>query len=101
MYKMSPFKKQLYGYQKGVGTQDAIATVIHELTKTPKAPTFSIFLDIEKAFELVNKHVILEALIKKGITGKVLSIINDFLTNRKARVVFQGAKSQLIKHIKK
>jgi ribonuclease HI len=66
---------------------------MHELTKETRFKKIGIFLDIEKAFELVNKDVILTALISKGITGKTIALIDDFLTDRKARVVFQGCKS--------
>ena len=93
LYRMTPFERNLYGYQKGVGTQDALATLMHQITRKPKEKTYCIFLDIEKAFELVNKEVILEALVKKGIKGKILKIIDDFLTDRRARVVYQGSYS--------
>lgn len=62
---MAPLENNLYGYQKGVGTQDAIVTLMHEITEKPKENSTVFFLDIEKAFELFNKNVILEALVIK------------------------------------
>ena len=70
----------LYAYTKGIGTQDAIAAVLHTITKPPRHHhTIGVMLDLEKAFELLNKEVILTKLVKKGVTGKLLGWIRNFL----------------------
>ena len=52
-----------------------------------------IFLDLEKAFELANPDVILDVLSKKGVSGKLLGWVKDFLEGRRAYVKFQGKQS--------
>ena len=49
-----------------------------------------VFLDLEKAFELADPLAMLEALVAKGIKGRLLRWVSDFLTARTAKVRFQG-----------
>ncbi|XP_050706570.1 uncharacterized protein LOC126991941 [Eriocheir sinensis] len=56
-------------------------------------PTITVFLDLEKAFELASPHAILTALVRKGIRGRLLAWLQDYLQQRRARVKFQGFKS--------
>ena len=47
-------------------------------------------LDLEKAFELCSKEVIVETLARKGIKGNILKWVNDFMSHRKSRTSYQG-----------
>lgn len=76
-----------FAYCKGLGTRDNLAA-IHSLTDGKDA--VAVFLDPEKAFELVNRDAIISTLAKRGIVGKLLARCNDYLTQRKACVRFQG-----------
>jgi len=88
--------QDLYAYRKGIGTQDAIAGVLQAITNKPKQQhTIAALLDFEKAFELLNKDVVLLQLTKKGITGKILGWIKSFLEDRSAQVRFQGHMSKV------
>ena len=49
-----------------------------------------VFLDISKAFDKVWYKGLLYKLKQNGISGKLLSIIADFLSNRKQLVVLNG-----------
>ena len=49
-----------------------------------------VFLDISKAFDKVWHKGLLYKLTQNGISGKLLSIISNFLSNRKQRVVLNG-----------
>ena len=51
------------------------------------------FLDFEKAFELANPAAILLSLVRKGIKRHILAWNKSCLTNRQARVKFQGTFS--------
>ena len=57
-----------------------------------------VFLGLQKAFELANPPAILEALTHKNVRGHLLQWISDFLTNRSARVRFQGHLSLPQRH---
>ena len=94
LYCAKPVKDLALGFRKGVGTQDAITTLVHKLSEHRKRAVGAIFIDIEKAFEMVDKHVIMESLVKAGVKGKLLKWIHEFLSDRKAFVRFQGKASE-------
>ena len=49
---------------------------------------------MEKAFELVDHSAILDILARKGVKGRVLAYIKDYLQDRSARVNVQGTQSE-------
>ena len=51
------------------------------------------FLDISKAFDKVWHEVIIFKLQQNGISGKLLSVLFDFLEYRKQRVTLNGQVS--------
>ena len=52
-----------------------------------------IFLDISKAFDKVWHQGVTSNLKQNGISGNLLKIIEDFLSNRYQRVVLNGQYS--------
>ena len=52
-----------------------------------------IYLDYSKAFDKVDHKILLNKMRLYGISGKVLTWIETFLTNRKQTVVVNGEKS--------
>ena len=88
-------------FRSGVGTTEAIATLIHKAApintfrRGYKFRSATLFLDLEKAFELVSKEVVLESAALLGIRGQLLVWVDDYLTNRTATVQFQGIKSKI------
>ena len=94
----------LYGFAKGRGTQDGLMTVSHmasshifrkNATNTrSKGSCVAVFVDLEKAFEMANKNVILSTLAKLGVKGKLLAWIKDYLTDRRGYVTIDGFKSE-------
>ncbi|XP_076054465.1 uncharacterized protein LOC143033150 [Oratosquilla oratoria] len=92
-----PFHKNLLGFRQGVGTEDAIATVISQIFSVKnsgaKRKVTAVFLDLEKAFELSNRDAIIDAMVDAGLRGKLLGWCHDYLTDRRARVQFQGSYS--------
>jgi len=55
-----------------------------------------VFLDFAKAFDKVPHQRLILKLESHGITGKLLSWITNWLTNRKQRVCINGIKSSWI-----
>ena len=49
-----------------------------------------LLLDVSKAFDNVWYAVLIFKLRQNGICGELINILNDFLTNRKQRVVLNG-----------
>lgn len=81
------FPSHIYAYQKGAGTGDNIITLLSLLDGKD---SIVVFLDLEKAFELANKDAILSSLAEKGLKGKLLCWLQDYLTDRRAKIRFQG-----------
>ena len=95
LYAADPVKNSALGFRKGVGTMDTITNLAHQLSKSRRNCVGAIFIDIEKAFEMVDQWVILDNLAKAGIKGKLLSWLQHYLTDRKGFVTFQGKQSEL------
>jgi ribonuclease HI/exonuclease III len=91
----SGLPEELSGFRRDRGTQNATAALMETIryNKGLGYEASIIFLDLEKAFELVDHNVVLSSLVELGITGKPLAYVQDYLTDRRARVRLQGAKS--------
>ena len=53
----------------------------------------SVFLDISKAFDKVWHEGLIFKLEQNGISGSLLNFFNNYLSNRKQRVVLNGEVS--------
>ena len=80
------------GFKPGSGTRDAISILLNDISisRTRKRRAAAVYLDLQKAFELVNKDVILSELMAAGLHGRVLAWTSDFLSDRRAKVRFQN-----------
>ena len=58
-----------------------------------------VFLDLKKAFDTVNHHLILKKLFSYGIRGTILKWFESYLTDRLQFVTFVGTQSE-VKSIK-
>jgi len=47
-----------------------------------KHNVLSVFIDIEKAYDMVNKEVLLSMLLSYGMSGRMFHFICSFLSNR-------------------
>ena len=62
--------------------------VTHFTNKTKKV--LAIFVDLEKAFDMVWRQGLVEQLEKYGIKGNMFNFINDFIHNRSITVKVNG-----------
>jgi len=51
-----------------------------------KHNVLSVFIDIEKVYDMVNKEVLLSKLLSYGISGRMFHFIRSFLSNRTFQV---------------
>ena len=51
------------------------------------------FIDLKKAFEIVNHFILINKLRKYGIHGNILEWFISYLDNRKQYVFYNGSKS--------
>ena len=56
--------------------RDSISIPLHDISssRTRRRRAVAVYLDLQKAFELVNKDVILSELINAGLHGRLTSL---------------------------
>ena len=97
-WKLGPLHDHVRAYLQGRGTTDCLMQLFISVSDQPqrtiKQKPIAVFLDLEKAFELANKLAITDKLIERGVRGRMLAWLADYLTDRSACVRFQGAYSE-------
>ena len=90
--------KGQFAYRKGLGTCDALITIMHELqcALDSGAEARLVQLDFSAAFDRVSHEGLLFKLRDRGIGGNVISIIEQFLTSRRQRVKIDGSFSEYV-----
>ena len=89
LYKYLTDKKTLhsqqFGFRKGLSTEHAVARLVDQIYESLENDknTVGIFIDLSKAFDIVNHAVFLEKLEICGSTGATLAWFRSYLTNRK------------------
>ncbi|KAG0717925.1 RNA-directed DNA polymerase from mobile element jockey [Chionoecetes opilio] len=91
-YKIGHLDTGVNGFVKHRSTANCLANYY----ANDKAKT-AVFLDIEKAFDRAQPLPILAELTKLGVKGKLLLWVQQYLSDRKARVIFQGKASDYMR----
>jgi hypothetical protein len=89
------FSEKQYGFMAKRSTTLQLLKVLDEWTEIldEGGQIDSIYLDFQKAFDKVPHKRLMSKLEAYGIAGRVGAWIQDFLANRKQRVVVNGEKS--------
>ena len=89
------FKSQ-YGFQKGKSTEQAVFDIHEKIVESleNRETPCCVFLDLAKAFDTVNKDILLYKLNHYGIRGRALEWLNSYLSNRKQCVNVNGINSE-------
>ena len=84
-----------YGFRHSRSTGDLLSLITDHLNRAldHRGEARVVALDISKAFDKVWHHGLLHKLKSYGVTGRMLSIISAFLSNRKLKVVLDGQSS--------
>ena len=87
-----------FAYWKGLGCTDALLTISHHLQKSSDAgmESYIVQLDFGAALDRVSHSGLLFKLKSIGVGGSVLSICTEFLSDRRQRVVADGAAREWI-----
>ena len=97
LHKNKILSQNQSGFRSGDSCVSQLISITHEIYKafdsSPSLETRGIFLDISKAFDKVWHKGLLFKLKSYGINGNLFGIVENFLTNRKQRVVLNGLNS--------
>ena len=85
------------GFRKGDSCIAQLLSITHDIFKgfdaNPTLNTRGVFLDISKAFDRVWHEGLIFKLKAYGVSGSLLTLLCDFLTNRAQRVLLNGQDS--------
>lgn len=83
------------GFRRYRSTADNLVTLEHHIKEgfCRKQDTLAVFFDMEKAYDTTWRRVIIDELIERGIEGNMLNYLNNFLTNRKIKIVHKNFTS--------
>jgi hypothetical protein len=82
------FNKYQSGFRKNKNTYEQLFRLQNDIQNAlnNKSKVITVFLDIEKAYDMMWREGLLFKLLQLNITGKMYNWIQDFLKNRKFQV---------------
>ena len=85
-----------FGFQKGLSTENAVSAFCEFIytALNEKKITFNIFIDLQKAYETINRDILLKKLTFYGIRGLPLKLFSDYLSARTQVVRLGSCLSQ-------
>ena len=91
------FNKYQTGFRKGLSTTDQLIKLQNEITATmrKKGLTVAVFLDFEKAYDMIWKPGLLYKCNNLGINGKIFNYIKAFISNRTFQVKINNTYSSI------
>jgi len=96
--KYNLFNINQSGFRKNRRTLDHLIRISEDIHKSlaTKGYTVGVFLDIEKAYDMVWRKGVLFKLHKLGVSGNMFNWVNSFLHNRKIQVRLGNVLSEEI-----
>ena len=89
--------KNQSGFRPGDSVTNQLLSLVNEIHKAFDDKNClevrSVYLDMSKAFDKVWHEGLVFKLKQNGVDGKLLSLIQNYLTNRKQRVIINGTSS--------
>ena len=85
-----------FGFRNGKSTSNAIIETIEGITNAldDKLYAVGLFIDIKKAFDTVDHHILMKKMERMGVRGRAMDWINSYLSNRKQFVVIDNNRSE-------
>ena len=86
------FSKNIYSYREGIGTEDALHSLVFKIEKALEKGEHALvlFLDLSAAFSSVTVESIIKNLKSLGVEDEILNWANHMLLNRKAYAFLSG-----------
>ena len=89
---------QQSGFLPGDSTINQLLSITHKIftgfEESPSRETRAVFLDFYKAFDRVWHEGLVYKLERNGISGKLLKLMKNYLSDRKQRVLLNGKNSE-------
>ena len=94
--KHNILSKKQFGFRKGLSTENAIINFIDKIYTglENRQHTAAIFMDLSKAFDVLDHQILATKLEHYGFRGKFLELILSFISNRNYFVNVNGLKSE-------
>ena len=73
---------------------DLVDTIHQSFDSSPTLEVRAVFMDISKAFDKVWHDGLIFKLKQNGVSGTLLKLFGDYLSNRKQRVVLNGSLAE-------
>ena len=85
-----------FGFRKGHSTELAISKFYEDILTNfnNNHGSFALFLDLSKAFDSVNRKILMNKLYKYGIRGVPYNLFNSYLNNRTQYLEANNIKSE-------
>ena len=86
-----------YGFRKAKNTTQAIFRVVGDILRTfnEKSYTIALFVDLRKAFDAVNRAILMPKLSLYGFRGVAIEFLSSYLTNRRQYVNINNHNSEI------
>ena len=90
------FYKYQFDFRKNHSTEHVLIEITGQIKSSMdnNQITCGIFIDLSKAFDTVNHHILLDKLENLGIRGKALELFKSYLSDRKQYVNIDNCKSK-------
>lgn len=84
-----------FGFRSGISTSDAVLDLVEAQYEALNEGYYSlnVFVDFRKAFDTIDRNILLRKLYAYGIRGVAFDLISDYLSNRYQFVSINGASS--------
>ena len=81
-----------FGFRAGHSTEHVILELIDQVSNAFDSNSFvlGVFIDLSKAFDIVDHNILLEILIMHEVKGNNLKWFLSYLSNRKQNIEFQN-----------
>ena len=99
-YKNKVFSSNQFGFLKQKSTCDAILDLVEHIYDSinNRKVSVSVFLDLSRAFDTVDRGILLDKLKLYGIRGLALKLLKSYLGNRTQCVRLNGITSGVIEN---
>ena len=97
MEKNKIISQNQHGFRQYRSTYDYLLTLETNICEafSENHHLVAIFLDIEKAYDMIWKQRIIKILLSTGITGNMIKFVHNFLKHRFIRVRANGTLSDI------